>query len=140
MNYLDRNVLPKFQERLDLAASELNDMEDIFVAAINEIAGRVHIINNLVPAEERSQYAEEENYLILDKITQLTNQMTNLNQEMATLRNEQDDLDKRFETDTQNYIRNTFAQLVEDFKNNQSLEQKQTCKTGKKLDKIIKQD
>ena len=89
MNYLDRNVLPKFQERLDLAASELNDMEDIFVAAINEIAGRVHIINNLVPAEQRSQYAEEENYLILDKITQLTNQMTNLNQEMATLRNEQ---------------------------------------------------
>lgn len=89
MNYLDRNVLPKFQERLDLAASELNDMEDIFVEAINEIAGRVHIINNLVPAAQRSQFAEEQNYLIIDKITQLTNQMTNLNQEMATLRSQQ---------------------------------------------------
>ena len=32
MNFLDRNTLPRFQERLDLAASELNDMEDTPVA------------------------------------------------------------------------------------------------------------
>ena len=58
MNFLDRNTLPRFQERLDLAASELNDMEDIYVQAINELAGRIYNIANLVSQEERSQYED----------------------------------------------------------------------------------
>ena len=58
MNYLDRNTLPRFQERLDLAASELNDMEDIFTKAINELAGRAYIIAAMIPEEDRSQYCE----------------------------------------------------------------------------------
>lgn len=78
MNFLDRNTLPRFQERLDLAASELNDMEDIYVQAINELAGRIYNIANLVSQEERSQYAEETNYLILDTIKSLTNQIDTL--------------------------------------------------------------
>ena len=78
MNFLDRNTLPRFQERLDLAASELNDMEDIYVQAINELAGRIYNIANLVSQEERSQYAEETNYLILDTIKSLTNQIATL--------------------------------------------------------------
>lgn len=78
MNFLDRNTLPRFQERLDLAASELNDMEDIYVQAINELAGRIYNIANLVSQEERSQYAEETNYLILDTIQSLTNKMATL--------------------------------------------------------------
>ena len=78
MNFLDRNTLPRFQERLDLAASELNDMEDIYVQAINELAGRIYNIANLVSQEERSQYAEETNYLILDTIQSLTNQIATL--------------------------------------------------------------
>lgn len=78
MNFLDRNTLPRFQERLDLAASELNDMEDIYVQAINELAGRIYNIANLVSQEERSQYAEETNYLILDTIQSLMNQIATL--------------------------------------------------------------
>ena len=78
MNFLDRNTLPRVQERLDLAASELNDMEDIYVQAINELAGRIYNIANLVSQEERSQYAEETNYLILDTIQSLTNQIATL--------------------------------------------------------------
>lgn len=78
MNFLDRNTLPRFQERLDLAASELNDMEDIYVQAINELAGRIYNIANLVSQEERSQYAEETNYLILDTIKSLMNQISTL--------------------------------------------------------------
>ena len=78
MNFLDRNTLPRFQERLDLAASELNDMEDIYVQAINELAGRIYNIANLVSQEERSQYAEETNYLILDTIKSLMNQIATL--------------------------------------------------------------
>lgn len=78
MNFLDRNTLPRFQERLDLAASELNDMEDIYVQAINELAGRIYNIANLVSQEERSQYAEETNYLIIDTIQSLTNQIATL--------------------------------------------------------------
>ena len=78
MNFLDRNTLPRFQERLDLAASELNDMEDIYVQAINELAGRIYNIANLVSQEESSQYAEETNYLILDTIQSLTNQIATL--------------------------------------------------------------
>ena len=85
MNFLDRNTLPRFQERLDLAASELNDMEDIYVQAINELAGRIYNIANLVSQEERSQYAEETNYLILDTIQSLTNQIATLNSRIEFL-------------------------------------------------------
>lgn len=106
MAYLERNTLPKFQERLDLAASELNDMEDIIVEAINELAGRVYIINNLVPAEDRAQYASEENYKIIDTITSimerqtaLEESITNLGQEVQDFITSQDDryaeLDRR---------------------------------------------
>ena len=85
MNFLDRNTLPRFQERLDLAASELNDMEDIYVQAINELAGRIYNIANLVSQEERSQYAEETNYLILDTIKSLTNQIATLKSRIESL-------------------------------------------------------
>lgn len=85
MNFLDRNTLPRFQERLDLAASELNDMEDIYVQAINELAGRIYNIANLVSQEERSQYAEETNYLILDTIQSLTNQIATLESKIEFL-------------------------------------------------------
>ena len=85
MNFLDRNTLPRFQERLDLAASELNDMEDIYVQAINELAGRIYNIANLVSQEERSQYAEETNYLILDTIQSLTNQIATLESRIESL-------------------------------------------------------
>ena len=85
MNFLDRNTLPRFQERLDLAASELNDMEDIYVKAINELAGRIYNIANLVSQEERSQYAEETNYLILNTIQSLTNQIATLESRIESL-------------------------------------------------------
>ena len=88
MAYLERNTLPKFQERLDLAASELNDMEDIIVEAINELAGRVYIINNLVPAEDRAQYASEENYKIIDTITSIMERQTSLEESIAALNQE----------------------------------------------------
>ena len=85
MNFLDRNTLPRFQERLDLAASELNDMEDIYVQAINELAGRIYNIANLVSQEDRSQYAEETNYLILDTIQSLTNKIATLESRIESL-------------------------------------------------------
>ena len=88
MAYLERNTLPKFQERLDLAASELNDMEDIIVEAINELAGRVYIINNLVPAEDRAKYASEENYKIIDTITSIMERQTSLEESIAALNQE----------------------------------------------------
>ena len=90
MNFLDRNTLPRFQERLDLAASELNDMEDIYVQAINELAGRIYNIANLVSQEERSQYAEETNYLILDTIQSLTNQIATLKSRIEFLEGHHD--------------------------------------------------
>ena len=88
MAYLERNTLPKFQERLDLAASELNDMEDIFTEAINELAGRVYIINNLIPAEDRAKYASEENYKIIDTITSIMERQTSLEESIAALNQE----------------------------------------------------
>ena len=88
MAYLERNTLPKFQERLDLAASELNDMEDIFTEAINELAGRIYIINNLVPADKRAEYASEENYKIIDTITSIIDRQTSLEESIASLRQE----------------------------------------------------
>ena len=78
MNFLDRNTLPKFQERLDLAASELNDMEDIYCKAINELAGRIYILTNLIPSEERNKYAQENNYLLLDTITKIQTAISSL--------------------------------------------------------------
>ena len=68
MDFLNMETLPRFQERLDLAASELTDLEEIFCKAINELAGRLHIINNLLPAEERINKATEQNYKIVDTI------------------------------------------------------------------------
>lgn len=86
MNFLDRNTLPKFQERLDLAASELNDMEDILLKAINELAGRVYIISAMVPEEERATYAEELSYPLLTKINSLQTQIDTLNTTVEDLR------------------------------------------------------
>lgn len=85
MNYLDRNTLPRFQERLDLAASELNDMEDIFTKAINEIAGREYVIAAMIPEEDRSQYCEETVFPILDKITSLQNQINSLSDRVTEI-------------------------------------------------------
>lgn len=78
MNFLDRNTLPKFQERLDLAASELNDMEEIICKAINELAGRLYITTNMIPLEEREQYAQENSFLLLDTINNIKTSLTNL--------------------------------------------------------------
>ena len=86
MNFLDRNTLPKFQERLDLAASELNNMEDIFTASINELAGRIYIINNMInDPEERAKYSSEPNFLILDKITSMQSKITSLREDFTAL-------------------------------------------------------
>lgn len=90
MNYLDRNTLPKFQERLDLAASELNDAEDILVAAINELAGRVYILSAMVPESERAQYAEEASFPLLDKIVSLQTQIDTLSATVEELRGSYD--------------------------------------------------
>lgn len=98
MNFLDRNTLPRFQERLDLAASELNDMEDIYVQAINELAGRIYNIANLVSQEERSQYAEETNYLILDTIQSLTNKIVTLESRIESLEGHYDSEIKEINT------------------------------------------
>lgn len=87
MNFLDRNTLPKFQERLDLAASELNDMEDIYCKAINELAGRIYILTNMIPLEEREQYAQENNYLILDTITSIQTALSALETQVTEIEN-----------------------------------------------------
>lgn len=88
MNFLDRNTLPKFQERLDLAASELNDMEDIYCKAINELAGRIYILTNMIPLEEREQYAQENNYLILDTITNIQSALSALETQVTEIENQ----------------------------------------------------
>ena len=102
MNYLDRNILPRYQERLDLASSELNDMEDIFTEAINELAGRIYIIANMIPLEEREQYAKELSYPILDKLTSLQKQIntinetiTNIQEDIAGIHDTMDDFERR---------------------------------------------
>lgn len=97
MNYLDRNILPRYQERLDLAASELNDMEDIFTKAINELAGRIYIISNMIPYEERSQYAEELVYPILDKLTSLQTQITIINNTITEIQEHLEENDNRMD-------------------------------------------
>lgn len=87
MNFLDRNTLPKFQERLDLAASELNDMEEIICKAINELAGRMYILTNLIPLEEREQYAQENSFLLLDAITSIQGGIKNLEDKVTEIEN-----------------------------------------------------
>ena len=82
MNYLDRNTLPRYQERLDLAASELNDMEDIFTKAINELAGRVYIVSAMIPEEDRSKYSDELSYPILTKINSLQTQIDSIREDV----------------------------------------------------------
>jgi chromosome segregation ATPase len=96
MNYLDRNTLPRFQERLDLAASELNDMEDIYVKAINELAGRMHIVSAMLPAEQRSEYAEEVSYPILDKLTEIQNKLNQIDTTLTSLQSQIDTFDNRY--------------------------------------------
>lgn len=88
MNFLDRNILPRFQERLDLSASELNDMEDIYCKAINELAGRIYILTNLIPAEEREKYSEETSFLLLDVIDNIQTQLEKLENRITTLEEE----------------------------------------------------
>ena len=68
MEYLSRNRLPVFTPRLDLTAEDLNAEAETLCAAINELAGRLFIIKDMIPEEQRSQYAEEASYPILDKI------------------------------------------------------------------------
>jgi hypothetical protein len=96
MKYLDRNTLPKFQERLDLAASELNDMEDIIVEALNELAGRAYIISAMVPESDRSQYAEELSYPILNKIDSLQTQINTLGETVENLKQTYDGMLEEF--------------------------------------------
>ena len=88
MDFLNRNILPRFQERLDLSASELNDMEDIYCKAINELAGRIYILTNLVPAEKRSKYSEESSFLLLDVIDTINLRLNALEDRITTLEQE----------------------------------------------------
>lgn len=88
MNFLDRNTLPKFQERLDLAASELNDMEEIICKAINELAGRLYIITNLIPLEQREQYAQENSFLLLDTIANVQTALNTLENTVTEIENQ----------------------------------------------------
>lgn len=100
MNFLDRNTLPKFQERLDLAASELNDMEEIICKAINELAGRMYILTNMIPLEEREQYAQENSFLILDTIASIQGALKNLEDKVTEIENKRatdvEDLNNKF--------------------------------------------
>lgn len=86
VDYLQRNTLPLYQERLDLAASQLNEMEDILCKAINELAGRVYILNNMVPEEERDQYATDTSSILLSTIANMQAVITSLTEEVSDLR------------------------------------------------------
>lgn len=97
MNFLDRNTLPKFQERLDLAASELNDMEEIICKAVNELAGRLYIVTNLIPLEEREQYAQENSFLIIDTMKSLQDTMKALDEKVTAIQNKNNDDVKKLE-------------------------------------------
>lgn len=68
MEFLNRSRLPHFTPRLDLTAEELNQQADIITEAINELAGRLFIIKDMVSEENRGQYAEEPSYPILKEI------------------------------------------------------------------------
>lgn len=100
MNFLDRNTLPKFQERLDLAASELNDMEEIICKAINELAGRLYVVTNLIPLEEREQFSQETSFLLLDTIDNIQTALKQLDTRIAEIQNKNDsditDLNNKF--------------------------------------------
>lgn len=97
MNFLDRNTLPKFQERLDLAASELNDMEEILCKAINELAGRLYIVTNLIPLEDRDQYAQENSFLIIDTMNSLQATMKAVEDRVIEIQNKSNEDIKRIE-------------------------------------------
>ena len=97
MEYLNRNTLPRYQERLDLAASELNDMEDIFTEAINELAGRIHIIKEMIPADQREQYAKETSYPILDKLISLQTQINTINTTISVIQEHMAEQDSRMD-------------------------------------------
>ena len=97
MNFLDRNTLPKFQERLDLAASELNDMEEIICKAINELAGRLYIVTNLIPLEDRDQYAQENSFLIIDTMNSLQATMKAVEDRVIEIQNKSNEDIKRIE-------------------------------------------
>ena len=97
MEYLNRNTLPRYQERLDLAASELNDMEDIFTEAINELAGRIHIIKEMIPADQREQYAKETSYPILDKLISLQTQINTINATISAIQEHMAEQDSRMD-------------------------------------------
>lgn len=100
MNFLDRNVLPKFQERLDLASADLNETIEIFCEAINELAGRIYIMNNLVPMDERSQYAEEINFRLLDSISSIEANLKEINTSLEDSKKEiatfKEDINNRY--------------------------------------------
>ena len=106
MEFLQRNTLPLYQERLDLAASQLNEMEDIITKAINELAGRVYIVNNLVPEEDRGLYATDTSSLLLstiknmqDKIaalqTQVNGILESVEERVSTIEHDYADLEAR---------------------------------------------
>ena len=86
MEFLQRNTLPLYQERLDLAASQLNEAEDILCKAINELAGRAYIINNMIPEEERSQYATDTSSLLLSTIANMQTAITTLGESIENIR------------------------------------------------------
>lgn len=75
MEFLNRNKLPAFVPRLDLTAEELNQQADILVEAINELAGRIYIMKDRIKSSERSQFAEEVNYPILDEMDRLAKEL-----------------------------------------------------------------
>lgn len=95
MEYLQRNTLPLYQERLDLAASQLNEMEDIITKAINELAGRIYIVNNMIPEEERDQYATDTSSLLLATITNMQEAITSLSESIEDIRTS---LEERMDT------------------------------------------
>lgn len=75
MEFLNRNKLPAFVPRLDLTAEELNQQADVLVEAINELAGRIYIMKDRIKSSERSQFAEEVNYPILDEMDRLAKEL-----------------------------------------------------------------
>lgn len=106
MEFLQRNTLPLYQERLDLAASQLNEMEDIITKAINELAGRVYIVNNLVPEEDRGLYATDTSSLLLSTIknmqdniaalqTQVNGILESVEERVSTIEHDYADLEAR---------------------------------------------
>lgn len=86
MEFLQRNTLPLYQERLDLAASQLNEAEDILCEAINELAGRMYIVNNMIPEEERDQYATDTSSLLLSTITNMQSAINTLSDSIENIR------------------------------------------------------